>query len=755
MPQTRRVVKTAPVEAPVTPRSSRPSARASEVVGGEPIEIFLRLRPLTKEESSDGEEAAIQATSESSVAIKKDGKEQRFGFSHVFGSESTQTAVFERVAKPEVARLFEKGKNSLLVAYGCSGTGKSHTVHGSSTEGGLLHHILTNLFDLITADTDSGRDHVVFLSYIEIYNEKIFNLFGPTATSEDRPALKVKLDKYKKPVIDKLFELPIKDVQSAQEALEKANMARQCGATKMNETSSRSHALLTIKLASMKSGITRRELIADPEKHLHVRKLTIVDMAGNERAKRTQADGARLREASAINSSLMTFRHCIEALKANQVPVGGTRPSATPAIVPFRDSKLTTLLKEYLAGGGGKTSLIVCASPALSDFDETLGNLKFSAIAREVITLPAPVAPVRERQPSATATSTRTPSSQLPTPQSRKALGPTQQQSAEMESRLRYELAEEFSSQLGLLQETLTRRAVEEREVLLSLKEADHIAELSILAQMNQLYQEQVAQVLDAPTQSVTQSAPPSTTQELETEKRRALLLQMALNSKAAEGEALAEQVAQLENRIAQLQGAHSHETASQAIDQEDLTVRLAEAKRLQVQWKGQCDSLEETNQHLNDQLADLRVLLAHQREEIHNMTKETAIAQPSTPTQSSSHGSSTPSRTFSRVRGLLTPNGSSKSSKAAPSARGIPTTLVHNDSSGNVSTWHGNVNPSLTGNGVSVLFENVEQVKRTRASAYLGRAADDEVKHTTQHALPLITIKADILPPSEKVIIC
>merc|ERR1712110_23416 len=129
--------------------------------------------------------------------------------------------------------------------------------------------------------------------------------------------------------------------------------------------------------------------------------------------------------------------------------------------------------------------------------------------------------------------------------------------------------------------------------------------------------------------------------------------------------------------------------------------------------------------------MEDLRRLLAHHRSELHQRT-QTATSSSANSLQSGgvspSHGG-TPSRALSRVRGLLTP------SKGDKKAGAIPTTLVHSDSSGNVSTWLGNANPSLTGDGVSVLFENVEQRKKIRTSRLLAQEDDQIVMDPSEEA--------------------
>ena len=321
-----------------------------------------------------------------SLAYKNgDAAEHRFKFTKVFDREANQQHVFSNTMKDNVDRLFNESKNTMLVAYGCSGTGKSHTIYGSDSQPGLIDNIFKYLFELIEGNAKQSNhkyNFIVFLSYLEIYNEKIYDLLtDPSKTNESKVPLKLTVDKQRRPVVSKLNEVSIACYSESKKKIHQGNNNRQCASTAVNHSSSRSHAVITIKLVRMPAGISREVLLQNPEKYLRVSKLSLVDLAGNERVNRSNTTGDRLVEGCNINLSLMTFHRCIDVLKSNQ-----SRSERHSEVIPFRDSKLTTLLQEYLLGNS-HTVMVVCASPSGNDYDETINSLKFSAIAKQVTTI--------------------------------------------------------------------------------------------------------------------------------------------------------------------------------------------------------------------------------------------------------------------------------------------------------------------------------------------------------------------------------
>ncbi len=144
---------------------------------------------------------------------------------------------------------------------------------------------------------------------------------------------------------------------------------RAVGATKSNINSSRSHAILIVRLEKKISNNINNENNVDIT--VNKSQLFLVDLAGSERIKKSKAQALRLEEAKKINSSLLILGNCIQAL------------SEKNSFIPYRDSKLTRILQESL-GGNAKTSLIVTVSPSILQVEETVCSLSFGNRAMKV-----------------------------------------------------------------------------------------------------------------------------------------------------------------------------------------------------------------------------------------------------------------------------------------------------------------------------------------------------------------------------------
>ena len=179
--------------------------------------------------------------------------------------------------------------------------------------------------------------------------------------------------------IKDVVEVEVKSTDEAVELMHKAQKRRVVAYTDLNAESSRSHSIFTIRVVQLQQEPS--ELAQAPNANnnrrnsssIHVSQLSLVDLAGSERTKRTKNTGSRLREAGSINSSLMALRNCMEVLKENITASSGTQPNslATKKMVPYRDSKLTLLFKNYFEGYG-KIKMILCINPSAVEFDETI-----------------------------------------------------------------------------------------------------------------------------------------------------------------------------------------------------------------------------------------------------------------------------------------------------------------------------------------------------------------------------------------------
>lgn len=183
-------------------------------------------------------------------------------------------------------------------------------------------------------------------------------------------------------------ELEVKSVEEALKAFHVGQKRKKTAQTVLNAESSRSHSIFTIRLVQSPMDQHGEYMMQDKNRML-VSQLSLVDLAGSERMNRTKNSGQRLREAGNINNSLMTLRNCLEILRENS-QTGGAK------MVPYRDSKLTHLFKNFF-DGEGQVKMIVCVNPRSEDFDETSHVMKFAEITQEVqIARQTPMKPTLE-----------------------------------------------------------------------------------------------------------------------------------------------------------------------------------------------------------------------------------------------------------------------------------------------------------------------------------------------------------------------
>ena len=230
----------------------------------------------------------------------------------------------------------------------------------SDREMGIIPRTLVHLFDRLEKET---VEFSVRISYLEIYNEELKDLLSP---EDDFRKLRTYDDLNRKGsvVVQGLEELLVTNAQDVFKILEKGSTKRQIAATKMNQNSSRSHAIFSIT-------VHIKENTPDGEELLKVGKLNLVDLAGSENIGRSGAVTKRAKEAGMINQSLLTLGRVINALVEH-----------SPHI-PYRESKLTRILQDSL-GGRTKTCIIAAVSPAKCSIEETLSTLDYAHRAKNI-----------------------------------------------------------------------------------------------------------------------------------------------------------------------------------------------------------------------------------------------------------------------------------------------------------------------------------------------------------------------------------
>ncbi|ORZ04348.1 P-loop containing nucleoside triphosphate hydrolase protein [Absidia repens] len=288
-----------------------------------------------------------------------------FSFDRVFDQHATQENVYDEVVQPILDQVLE-GFNCTIFAYGQTGSGKTYTMEGNLEErhtrdAGIIPRVITNLFDMLEAN---HSEYSVKVSLLELYNEELRDLLNPTNHQQGRQ-IKIFEDKLGSGVI--VQGIDERFIQNAQEGLNVLRAGikyRSIGTTKCNDKSSRSHCVF-----SLISHI--RESVPGKEDVFRIAKLNLVDLAGSENINRSGAEFGRAREAGMINQSLLTLGRVINHLVEH-----------SPHI-PYRESKLTRLLKDSL-GGKTRTCIIATISIAKMNQEEITSTLDYANRAKNI-----------------------------------------------------------------------------------------------------------------------------------------------------------------------------------------------------------------------------------------------------------------------------------------------------------------------------------------------------------------------------------
>jgi kinesin family protein 18/19 len=290
-------------------------------------------------------------------------KDQVFAFDRIFDETSSQSDVYEGTTRGLLDSILD-GYNATVFAYGATGCGKTHTITGTSAQPGIIFLTMQELFEKI-GERSGDKITEVSLSYLEIYNETIRDLLVPGGSKQ---GLMLREDTNQGVTVAGLTSHHPRDVQEVMDMIVQGNEYRTVSPTAANAVSSRSHAVLQINIAQK----DRNAAVNEPHT---MATLSIIDLAGSERASATKNRGERLLEGANINKSLLALGGCINALcdprKKNHVP--------------YRNSKLTRLLK-FSLGGNCKTVMIVCVSPSSEHFDETQNTLRYANRAKNIQT---------------------------------------------------------------------------------------------------------------------------------------------------------------------------------------------------------------------------------------------------------------------------------------------------------------------------------------------------------------------------------
>ncbi|KAG1346920.1 kinesin-like protein KIN-8A [Cocos nucifera] len=329
------------------------------------ILVFVRLRPMAKKEKEAGSRCCVKIVNRKEVYLTEFASEtdylrlkrlrgRHFCFDASFPDSTTQQEVYAATTADLVEGVLQ-GRNGSVFCYGATGAGKTYTMLGTVENPGVMVLAIKDLFSKIRQRSYDGN-HSVQLSYLEVYNETVRDLLSPgrpLVLREDKQGIVAAgLTQYRAYSTDEVMAL-----------LQQGNQNRTTEPTRVNETSSRSHAILQV--------VAEYRIKESGNVVSRVGKLSLIDLAGSERALATDQRTQRSIEGANINRSLLALSSCINAL------VEGKKH------IPYRNSKLTQLLKDSL-GGSCNAVMIANISPSNLSFGETQNTLHWADRAKEI-----------------------------------------------------------------------------------------------------------------------------------------------------------------------------------------------------------------------------------------------------------------------------------------------------------------------------------------------------------------------------------
>ncbi|XP_029139849.1 kinesin-like protein KIF7 [Protobothrops mucrosquamatus] len=353
-------------------------AKVQPLMEETPVRVAVRIRPLLPKEKLHGHQTCLQGDPEKKEVTL--GHSQRFQFETIFTETSDQVSVYATCVQPLVEAFLE-GFNVTVFAYGQTGSGKTYTIGEARVssiredEQGIIPRAMAEAFKLM--DENDLLNYTVRVSYLEVYKEEFRDLLQVDTASKD---IQIWEDDRGNIVLHGVKETEVEGLDEVLSLLEMGNAAKHTGGTRLNRKSSRSHTIFTVTMAQRQSSNCLARF-ACPEKTLAptsgqilTSKFHFVDLAGSERVMKLGCTGERLKESIQINASLLALGNVISALGD---------PRRKSSHIPYRDSKITRILKGSL-GGNAKTVMIACVSPSSSDFDESLTTLNYARWAQNI-----------------------------------------------------------------------------------------------------------------------------------------------------------------------------------------------------------------------------------------------------------------------------------------------------------------------------------------------------------------------------------
>ena len=394
------------------------------------VQVTCRLRPLNEKELKNPDTSVPWEYSKKQIRILSKASKKTYTYDNVLAPATMNAECYDRVGKDLVAKAMS-GFNATIFAYGQTGSGKTWTMMGDGARGmegkekGLLPRAMHDVFKWKNEHPD--RIFLLRVSYMEIYNEEINDLLGREHAERSGGKSKpgkgkaswknlriVKSDPVRGAVISGLSEYIVESADHALEILQNGDKVRNVAGTEMNARSSRSHTIFRLVIESSLSEEARerheKEIAKFDMEHgsgekdgeddfiavkksakdssdVRVSYLNLVDLAGSERQRSTKASGVRLKEGANINKSLLALGAVIKKLSGNAGEKDGSqghthsKTQKSTQHIPYRDSKLTRILKTSL-GGCTFTHVVLAATPSPQYVEETLSTLKFGSMCK-------------------------------------------------------------------------------------------------------------------------------------------------------------------------------------------------------------------------------------------------------------------------------------------------------------------------------------------------------------------------------------
>eukprot|EP01137_Pigoraptor_chileana_P022170 Opistho-2@86808 len=354
----------------------------SKMPAGENIAVCVRVRPLSTTELRRNEYGVWEVDEDTRVIVQRlpptldtkgNKKPHVFHFDHAF--DKPTESVYEAVGEGIVISAMD-GYNGTVFAYGQTNSGKTYTMKGVADEPGFIPLAIQDVFSYIQETPE--REFLLRVSYIEIYNEVINDLFEPESTN-----LKCHEDPKRGVYVGGLKEHVVVSPDQVVSLLASGEAHRHVGRTNYNSVSSRSHTVFTMVIESRdranaaraNAGASQsrgsRTTMADGKSIVRLSTLSLIDLAGSEKI---ADEEVRRREGGYINKSLLTLGNVISKLSEGQ---GGH--------IPYRDSKLTRVLQNSLTGNA-RIAVVCTISPTGSCNEESLNTLKFAQRAKKITT---------------------------------------------------------------------------------------------------------------------------------------------------------------------------------------------------------------------------------------------------------------------------------------------------------------------------------------------------------------------------------